>query len=95
MPRRGFRRDFTSVLKNYYSYSGSLTTPPCSESVLWLVATQKLQINIATFERVRSVIGFNSRYPQNNLGEPNLLAVAAASVATGQVAQANVDGPAA
>jgi len=69
------------------SYSGSLTTPPCSEEVLWLVATQKLQIQTATFEKARSVIGFNARYPQNTPGQPNLLAVGAASSAAAQAAQ--------
>ncbi len=63
------------------SYMGSLTTPPCSEGVQWLVSTQKLQIQTATFERVRSVIGFNSRFPQNLLGEPNLLQLASQAVA--------------
>lgn len=61
------------------SYSGSLTTPPCSEGVRWLVATQKLQIQTATFERVRDVIGFNARYPQNTPGQPNVLQLAAAA----------------
>ena len=47
----------------------------------WLVATQKLQIQTATFEKVRSVIGFNARYPQNKPGEPNMLQLAAAAAA--------------
>jgi len=45
--------------------------------VRWLVATQKLRIQTATFEKVRDVIGFNARYPQNTPGQPNVLQLAA------------------
>lgn len=69
---------------SFQAYSGSLTTPPCSENVMWMVATQKLQIQTATFERVRNVIGFNARFPQNTPGEPNLLQVGAAAAAAVQ-----------
>ncbi|RKU49153.1 hypothetical protein DL546_008328 [Coniochaeta pulveracea] len=65
---------------SFQSYSGSLTTPPCKEGVRWFVATQKLQISTATFESVRSVIGFNARYPQNTPGQPNMLQLARAQV---------------
>ena len=39
----------------YYTYMGSLTTPPCSDGVLWMVLKQPLQISddqIAIFSRL-------------------------------------------
>lgn len=63
----------TLKLGAFQIYSGSLTTPPCSEGVSWNVATQKLAISVETFEKIRNVVGFNSRFPQNDLGQANIL----------------------
>lgn len=32
--------------RSYYTYMGSLTTPPCSEDVLWLVMKQPVQVSL-------------------------------------------------
>ncbi|KAF2966928.1 hypothetical protein GQX73_g6659 [Xylaria multiplex] len=61
---------------DFQRYSGSLTTPPCSEGVEWSVPTKKLALSRETFAKVRDVVGFNSRYPQNTPGMINLLAMA-------------------
>ncbi|KAI0883892.1 carbonic anhydrase [Annulohypoxylon maeteangense] len=71
---------------NFQRYTGSLTTPPCSEGVAWSVATQKLMLSRTTFQAARDIIGFNSRFPQNNLGAQNVLTLA--SGAAGAVAKA-------
>ncbi|KAL2169357.1 hypothetical protein VTG60DRAFT_6131 [Thermothelomyces hinnuleus] len=67
-------------------YSGSLTTPPCSEGVSWHVSTARLGVTPATFVKARDVIGFNARFPQNKPGEPNLLMVSALGSAAAAVA---------
>jgi len=60
-----------------FYYVGSLTTPPCNDGVVWLVAKETLPINVATFLMFKKVLKFNSRYTQNVLGQPNLIEVAA------------------
>lgn len=45
--------------RNYYTYMGSLTTPPCSEGVLWLVMKEPVQVS-------RDQINIFSRLYRNN-----------------------------
>jgi hypothetical protein len=72
--------DFTDVLSKISSsdilqYSGSLTTPPCAEGVTFMIVKDPLDISVADFNAIKSVVKFNSRYIQNSLGDVNMLEV--------------------
>lgn len=47
--------------RSYYVYSGSLTTPPCSEGVTWLVLKKPAKITTSQFESFREILGNNFR----------------------------------
>ncbi len=47
---------------NYFNYSGSLTTPPCSEGVNWFLLSAPVQISNAQLEQFRASI-FNDARP--------------------------------
>lgn len=44
-----------------YRYSGSLTTPPCSESVTWLVMTEPVVLNSQQAAQYESLLDHNNR----------------------------------
>lgn len=45
----------------YYTYPGSLTTPPCTESVTWLVLKEPIQMSAAQIEAFKKLINGNNR----------------------------------
>ena len=45
--------------RNYYTFAGSLTTPPCSESVTWFVLKNPVQATTGQFD------AFGKLYPMN------------------------------
>jgi carbonic anhydrase len=60
------------VIDEYYTYSGSLTTPPCAETVRWIVLKQPVQVSRAQVATFRSVFPNNAR-PAMPLGARFLL----------------------
>ncbi|KAL2293031.1 hypothetical protein FJTKL_08043 [Diaporthe vaccinii] len=66
----------------FQSYSGSLTTPPCSEGVNWFVASEPLSVTLDTYKAARSVIGANARFAQNAPGSENVLSLSAAGMSS-------------
>lgn len=49
----------------YYSYEGSLTTPPCSETVDWLVLANRIEVAEADIARFAKLYPMNARPVQN------------------------------
>jgi len=46
---------------HHYSYHGSLTTPPCTEGVQWIVLREPIAMSAEQIERFVEVIGHNAR----------------------------------
>ena len=49
----------------YYHYAGSLTTPPCSETVDWIVLTHPIEVDEADIARFAKLYPMNARPVQS------------------------------
>ncbi|WP_457641253.1 carbonic anhydrase [Persephonella sp.] len=49
--------------RDYYRYSGSLTTPPCSEGVRWIVMEEEMEMSKEQIEKFRRVMGGDTNRP--------------------------------
>ena len=47
--------------KGYYSFDGSLTTPPCSESVNWMVLKRPVALGNDQIKAFRRLFNANAR----------------------------------
>lgn len=52
----------------YNTYSGSLTTPPCTEGVRWLVMDQEIEASLAQVSRFQQIFDANARPTQDLFG---------------------------
>ena len=53
--------DLLPANQDYYRFNGSLTTPPCSEGVLWLVMKESITVSKAQIEKFNQVM----KHPTN------------------------------
>jgi carbonic anhydrase len=67
-------RELRPLPKRYYRYRGSLTTPPCSEGVEWIVMAEPRQISPEQMAEITSHLHDNNR-PVQPLGDRELLLV--------------------
>lgn len=64
------RFDFSAIMEatdnltGFHTYTGSLTTPPCTAGVLWHVMDKPLPISVKEFSALRRAQGYSSRYVQ-------------------------------
>jgi carbonic anhydrase len=49
---------------SYFSYQGSLTTPPCSEGVHWVLLKESIRISSSQYKLFKNMFGNNARPPQ-------------------------------
>ncbi|XP_055523098.1 carbonic anhydrase 13-like [Wyeomyia smithii] len=50
----------------YFSYEGSLTTPPCTETVRWLVATERMPLTKSELKKMRQLKGRGAEWVKNS-----------------------------
>ena len=60
--------------RDYYEFPGSLTTPPCSEGVLWLVIKQPASASKAQIDAFSKTMGFANNRPVQPLNARQVLA---------------------
>ncbi len=71
VPMKGNLREILPRNTQHYSYSGSLTTPPCSEGVQWIVLTEPIKISEQSVKKFSAIIGHNAR-PVQPLGNRHI-----------------------
>lgn len=64
--------DLLPATQTFYTYSGSLTTPPCSQGVRWLLLTEPVALSGAQIASFASIFELNAR-PVQPLNTRDLL----------------------
>lgn len=63
LPQRVNIGDMLPADLDYYRFNGSLTTPPCSEGVRWLVLKQPIAASLAQIEALTKAVGHANNRP--------------------------------
>ncbi len=67
--------DFIPGRLGYYGYEGSLTTPPCTEGVRWIVMQAVGTVSLEQVERLQALTGGPNNRPAQPLGQRAIRAV--------------------
>lgn len=57
--------DLFPAMRNHYMFYGSLTTPPCTEGLQWVVMKEPITLSEEQLTKLKSVIGNNARPVQS------------------------------
>ena len=63
-------------VRNYFGYAGSLTTPPCSEGVRWIVMQSVGTVSQEQVDRLQSITGGPNNRPVQEIGARTISAIA-------------------
>ncbi|WP_262693742.1 carbonic anhydrase [Kordiimonas aquimaris] len=66
-------RDLMPSNKDYYRYTGSLTTPPCTEGVSWYILKKPVQFSAEQILLIKGVIGGDNARPMQQRGNRIIL----------------------
>ncbi|CAH6921962.1 carbonic anhydrase 14 [Phodopus roborovskii] len=67
VPPFSVRELFPQQLEQFFRYNGSLTTPPCHQSVLWTVFNRKAQISMGQLEKLQGTLFSTEEEPSEPL----------------------------
>jgi carbonic anhydrase len=51
------------VNRHYLRYSGSLTTPPCTEGVIWVIMQERMTVSREQVQAFERALGFANNRP--------------------------------
>lgn len=63
--------DLSTLIKQYITYEGSLTQPPCNENVVWILSNKPIYVSALQMQLLRNIaehsfgLGHNWRPVQN------------------------------